>query len=60
MTAGDNNDTNDSRGYSSGQPIPITPAGSFILTVQPYSVVSYGTNEGINEKGPCTIVQGLC
>lgn len=40
-TAGANNDTNPSSGYSSGHAIPITPTGSWIFTVAPYNVVSY-------------------
>ena len=40
MTAGANNDTKPSSGYSSGHAIPITPTGSWILAVAPYRVVS--------------------
>lgn len=39
-TAGANRETNPRRGYESGQAIPITPTGSWIFTVAPYSVVS--------------------
>ena len=39
-TAGAKRDTKPSRGYSSGQAMPITPTGSWMRTVQPYSVVS--------------------
>jgi len=46
MTAGANRDTKPSRGYSSGQEIPITPTGSWILTVAPYNVVSCNNNKG--------------
>jgi len=40
-TAGASSDTNERSGYSSGHTIPITPTGSWILMVAPYSVVSY-------------------
>lgn len=39
-TAGANREMNPRRGYESGQAIPITPTGSWIFTVAPYSVVS--------------------
>lgn len=40
ITAGANNETNPSKGQSSGHAIPITPTGSCTLTVAPYNTVS--------------------
>ena len=39
-TAGAQSEMKASRGYWSGQAIPMTPTGSLIRTVHPYSVVS--------------------
>ena len=49
-TAGANRDTKPSRGYSSGQAMPITPTGSWILTVAPYRVVSWRSGESIEDE----------
>ena len=40
ITAGEKREMKPSRGKSSGQAIPITPTGSWILIVAPYKVVS--------------------
>ena len=50
-TAGAKRETNASRGLSSGHAIPITPTGSLMQTVQPYSIVSCEGCEYIGEEG---------